>query len=69
MSQLAKSSGVSELWIGLDGRSFWAQQNTSMADKTWIGSDGEEKTEIKWKDSQPIDDLTKQCVYIDTNSQ
>ena len=69
MSELAKISGVNEFWVGLDGRSFWAEENTTMAQKQWMSSGGDVISEIKWKNSQPIEDLTKQCVYLEVETQ
>ena len=51
MAELAKISGVSEFWIGLDGRSFWNEENTTMAQKQWMSSGGDIISEIKWKTS------------------
>ena len=69
MSALAKSQGVGELWVGLDGRSFWAEDNMTMAARQWMASNGEVQTEIKWNNSQPSEDPTKQCVFLSSDEQ
>ena len=69
MAELAKISGVSEFWVGLDGRSFWNEENTTMSQKQWMSSGGDIISEIKWKNAQPEEDLTKQCVYLEVESQ
>ena len=68
MAELGKMNGIDMLWIGLDGRSDWSEENSTMAERQWITSSGQAVTEIKWKDSLPIEDATKQCVYLDTQS-
>ena len=68
MAELGKMNGIDMLWIGLDGRSDWSEENSTMAERQWITSSGQAVTEIKWKDSLPIEDATKQCVYLVTES-
>ena len=69
MASLGKSNGLSELWIGLDGRSIWAEDNMTMSQRQWTSSSGQVIAEIKWKDSQPTEDPIKQCVVLDINSR
>ena len=66
MAELGKVAGYTELWVGIDGRSNWNEEDTSMNNRNWISSTGTPMLDIKWKGSQPIEDKTKQCVYLDT---
>ena len=69
MAALAKSHSVGELWIGLDGRSFWQEDNMTMAGRQWIASNGVVQAEIKWKNSQPVEDTLKQCGFLNSDEQ
>ena len=69
MSSLAQSQDLAEVWVGLDGRSVWSEDNFTMAARQWIASDGEERTDIKWKNSAPEEDTTKQCVFFNSAEQ
>ena len=69
MASLGKSNGLTELWIGLDGRSIWTEDNMTMSQRQWTSSSGQVIAEIKWKDSQPLEDPIKQCVVLDINSR
>ena len=66
MAELGKINGINHLWIGLDGRSVWSEEELTMTNRQWTSSSGQSITEIKWKDSQPIEDVSKQCAYLDT---
>ena len=68
MAGLGKMNGINLLWIGLDGRSIWSEENSTMGERQWTSSSGQIVTEIKWKDSQPIEDATKQCAYLDIDT-
>lgn len=68
MAEFGIINGINHLWIGLDGRSVWSEEELTMASRQWTSSSGQSMTEIKWKDSQPIEDVSKQCAYLDTNS-
>ena len=67
VSQLGFASKYEELWVGLDGRSGWTQPE-EMNETVWVTSSGDNLTEINWNGSKPVDDLDKQCVYLDYNS-
>ena len=67
VSQLGYEKDYEELWIGLDGRSRWTQPE-QINETVWITSNGENLTEIKWNGSNPVEDLSKQCVYLDYKS-
>ena len=68
MAELGKMNGINQLWLGLDGRSIWSEEESTMAERQWISSSGQSVTEIKWKDPQPIEDVSKQCAFLDTES-
>ena len=66
MAELGKVAGLTELWVGIDGRSKWSEENSTMSNRNWISSTGTSMLEIKWNGNQPIEDKTKQCVYLNT---
>ena len=38
----------------------------TMANRQWMSSTGDVIAEIMWNDAQPIEDITKQCVFLST---
>ena len=69
MAEYGLAQGQSELWLGLDGRSFWGEESLDMEQRTWVASTGINVTEIKWNNSKPINDTLLECVYLDINSR
>ena len=69
LTEFAKSEP--ELWVGLDGRSVWSEENIEMKQRQWVLSTGSVATagEIKWNNSEPVNDTNLQCVYLDTQSR
>ena len=69
LAELAQSEP--EVWLGLDGRSVWSEESLEMDQRQWVVSDGSVATagEIKWNNSQPINDTSLQCVFLHTSSR
>ena len=69
LAEYAKSE--TELWVGLDGRSVWSEENLEMDQRQWVISTGSVATpaEIKWNNSEPLNDTNLQCVYLHTPSR
>ena len=69
MAEYGLAQGQDQLWLGLDGRSFWSEESLDMDQRQWLASTGSVITEIKWKNSKPINDTLLHCVYLDVNSR
>ena len=68
LSSLAKDSyKVDQVWLGLDGRSDKAAPNPVL-NPGWTSSEGVQVTEVRWAGGAPIQDVSKQCVYMDHSS-
>ena len=60
LSSLAKDSyKVDQVWVGLDDRSDFAPN------PMWTSNEGAQVTEVRWAGGAPIQDASKQCVYMD----
>ena len=54
-----------ELWLGLDGRSLWDEEELSMGGRSWVDSSGLIPAELDWAVDQPAEDPSLQCVHTD----
>ena len=69
LAEYGESQGQAELWVGLDGRSYWTEESLPMDQRRWLSSYGIEVTDIKWNNSAPLADTNLQCVYLDTSTK